>query len=171
MSRARLKRKNNGDGGVNILYGVVVCPKCVQAKGVELKYKSSKCLVCGYVMKLHNVKIWAKTDDPDQLPDLVSQAKAQIEGVEYTPPTNRPRQKYKHEVVRPGSKRERIIIRTALELTEKNGSFEIEEFFRSIQKESPMITEPYITKYLEVLQEKGLILEPSPGKFQYINLE
>ena len=53
------------------MLGVISCPKCNRVAGADLKYKTKKCARCNYSMKLDKVRVWTKTEDPKDLPELI----------------------------------------------------------------------------------------------------
>ncbi len=60
-------------------YGVIVCPRCGMAKGVETSKKTTSCQ-CGRDIDVSRVKIRYGTDSPIELADLVAQANATLKG-------------------------------------------------------------------------------------------
>ncbi len=61
-------------------YGVVVCPKCRQVKGVELRYKSTKCNRCNKNIKLDKVKILYETNSEEKLRHAIGLINADMQG-------------------------------------------------------------------------------------------
>ena len=61
-------------------YGVIVCSKCKKAKGVNLSYKTTKCVVCGRVLKLKQSKIFYETDSENKLRHAIGLVNANING-------------------------------------------------------------------------------------------
>jgi hypothetical protein len=47
--------------------GIVICPRCKQAKGIHLSYKTTKCFRCRKVLTIKNLKIFFKTDSQEKL--------------------------------------------------------------------------------------------------------
>ena len=60
------------------MLGVVSCPKCKRVCGVDLKYKTKNCARCNYNMKLSKVRIWVKTEDRNDLADLINKVRKEI---------------------------------------------------------------------------------------------
>jgi hypothetical protein len=52
---------------LNERYGVIVCNKCGQAKGVELRFQTTKCPHCGNLIYVKNLKIMYLTNDKKKL--------------------------------------------------------------------------------------------------------
>jgi hypothetical protein len=61
-----------------VRYGVVVCPHCGNAKGVELSDETSKCPRCRKGLHVKALKVFATTDSTGQLPVLVGRIQAQV---------------------------------------------------------------------------------------------
>ena len=64
--------------GCFTVLGVISCPKCKHVCGVDLEYKSKKCAKCDYKMKVNKVRIWVKTSDNSDLPELIKRVKKEI---------------------------------------------------------------------------------------------
>ena len=47
---------------LDMRYGIVVCPKCRNAKLVDLKYNTTKCNRCNKILKLNNLVILYKSN-------------------------------------------------------------------------------------------------------------
>ena len=60
------------------MLGVVSCPKCKRVCGVDLKYKTKNCARCDYTMKISKVRIWVKTEDKNDLADLINNVRKEI---------------------------------------------------------------------------------------------
>ena len=60
------------------MLGVISCPKCKHVCGVDLKHKSKKCARCDYSMKIDKVRIWVKTKNHNDLPELIKNVKKEI---------------------------------------------------------------------------------------------
>ncbi len=79
-------------GGVVLKYGVIVCPKCGMARGVETVKKTTTCQ-CGREIDLEQMKIKNQTDSPIELAQLVAKANAVIRGGQEPGPEKRSRKK------------------------------------------------------------------------------
>ena len=53
------------------MLGVISCPKCKHVCGVDLKHKSKKCARCNYTMNISKVRICAKTNQSNDLAELI----------------------------------------------------------------------------------------------------
>ena len=61
------------------MLGVISCPKCKNVCGINLKQKSKKCIKCDYAIKIKKVRIWVKTSEHSNLPELIKKVKEKIE--------------------------------------------------------------------------------------------
>jgi hypothetical protein len=61
------------------MYGVVVCPRCKRAKGVDLKQKTTTCS-CGFEIHVLPARIRARASTARELAPLVGQVNAEMAG-------------------------------------------------------------------------------------------
>jgi hypothetical protein len=61
------------------MYGVVLCPRCKRAKGVDLKQKTTTCQ-CGFEIRVVPARVRARAETARELAPLVGRANAQIAG-------------------------------------------------------------------------------------------
>lgn len=61
-------------------FGVIVCPKCKQVKGVDLANKTTKCPRCGKVSRLSKLKILYETDSRAKLQQAIGLKNAELDG-------------------------------------------------------------------------------------------
>ena len=61
-------------------YGIVVCPSCKMAKGVDLSFKTTKCIRCGKILKINKIKILHKCDSERELRYFLGLINAKING-------------------------------------------------------------------------------------------
>ncbi len=61
-------------------YGVIVCTKCKKAKGVDLSFKTTKCIRCNKVIKLDKVRILYKTNSEQKLRSYLGLVNADLDG-------------------------------------------------------------------------------------------
>lgn len=150
-------------------YGVVICSKCKHVKGADLNFKTTKCLECNRVMKLDKTKVWARTEDTDELVILVGRVNAQMHDVEIEPPKQKgKRRRKKKKTLTHGSKREKAIIDIAVILSREKGTFTFPEFSKAVSKVVPGLKKEDKERFLEMLQARGIILEPRAGNYKTI---
>src|SRR2546421_12782023 len=61
------------------MYGVVVCPRCKRAKGVNLKQKTTTCQ-CGFEIHVVPARVRARAETARELAPLVGQVSAELAG-------------------------------------------------------------------------------------------
>ncbi len=61
------------------MYGVVVCPRCKRAKGVDLKQKTTSCS-CGLEIRVVPARVKIRAETARELVPLVARASAELAG-------------------------------------------------------------------------------------------
>jgi hypothetical protein len=61
-------------------FGVIVCPRCKRAKGVDLSCRTTKCSRCGRILKLEVLKIFYRTDSSEKLRQAIGFVNAELDG-------------------------------------------------------------------------------------------
>jgi hypothetical protein len=61
------------------MYGVLVCPRCKRAKGVNLKQKTTTCQ-CGFEIHVVPARIRARAETARELAPLVGKVSAELAG-------------------------------------------------------------------------------------------
>ncbi len=61
------------------MYGVVVCPRCKRAKGVDLKQKTTTC-ACGFEIRVLPARVRGRAATARELAPLVGQVNAELAG-------------------------------------------------------------------------------------------
>ena len=61
-------------------YGVIVCPKCKKAKGINLTRKTTKCNRCNKVLIINKIKIFYKTDSEQKMRQAIGLINAKMGG-------------------------------------------------------------------------------------------
>ena len=61
------------------MYGVVVCPRCKTAKGVDLAKKTTTC-ICGSTIRVRSAKVHARATTERELVEAVREVQARIHG-------------------------------------------------------------------------------------------
>lgn len=52
-------------------FGVIVCPRCKQVKGVNLSSKITKCIRCGKTLQIEMLKIYYETESQEKLRKVI----------------------------------------------------------------------------------------------------
>ena len=61
------------------MYGVICCPKCRFVTAVDLKFKTRRCIKCNYNINLKKVRVIFKTEDNNELGNLIKDTKKRVE--------------------------------------------------------------------------------------------
>jgi hypothetical protein len=61
-------------------FGIIVCPRCKKAKGVDILSKTTKCIGCGKTLRLDTLKILYKTDSRQELQNALGLINADMDG-------------------------------------------------------------------------------------------
>jgi len=145
-------------------YGVIVCPKCGLAKGVEAKKKTTSCQ-CGKEIVLARTKLMFQTDSPLELADSVAKANAALRGGKELPKERKSRSKDPYSsiaerarAIKDPIERMRVI---AIGLSELKEEFTIEDVRRVTHVLGKDAPEDVIAR----LQEHNLIYESGEGTY------
>jgi hypothetical protein len=64
--------------------GVIVCPKCKQAKGIDLSKKTTRCPRCGSLLNVTKLTIFYETESQDELRQAIGRLNAKLDGKSIT---------------------------------------------------------------------------------------
>lgn len=156
------------------MYGVVVCPRCKCAKGVDLKQKTTTCR-CGFEIRILPARIRGRAETARELAPLVGQINAEIAGghdayQRAATPARRKRSRDVHlRVVGIASRlrdRGNRIRAAAVELTRELEVFSLEDWTRVLAGLGIERSEDA----LETLLRANLVLEPKEGFYRAVSL-
>ena len=156
------------------MYGVIVCPRCKRAKGVDLKQKTTAC-VCGFEIHVVPSRIRGQVETAHELAPLVGQVNAEVAGGlkayrTTAAPARRKRSRDVHlRVIGIASKpRDRVsrLRVTAVELTRELEIFSFEDWSRVLAGLG--IQEP--EEALEALVRANFVMEPKDGFYRSVSL-
>jgi hypothetical protein len=152
---------------IEMKYGVIVCPKCGKARGIETKKKTTSCQ-CGREIVLSKIRFEFTTDSPLELADAVAQANEQLAGGEKLKLEKRHGKKSPYsklaesaKVIKDPMERMRLI---ALHLTELKGDFLLED----VRQVTSLMGKDSPEDVIARLKEHNLIYETADGKFRYV---
>jgi hypothetical protein len=152
------------------MYGIVVCPRCKRAKGVELEKKTTAC-DCGFEIRVRSRRTPFETSDARELAAAVARVQAEIHGgtkaVEEAIP--RPKKRGRDAFARViadasrGDRRQRV--RLAAEgLAREFILFTVEDWRRVAEA----IGVPNPAEALEELVRGNVVYEPRPGYYRTV---
>ncbi len=156
------------------MYGVVVCPRCKRAKGVDLKQKTTTC-PCGFEIRVVPARIRARASTPRELAPLVGQVNAELAGGAQvvakafaSPKKIRPREVHARVIAAIPKEGDRAskVRAAALELTNELEVFTKEDWARVL--EGLGIPEP--EGALAVLLDANVVFEPRAGFYRAVGL-
>ncbi len=61
-------------------FGIIVCPKCKRTKAVDLFSKTTKCIGCGRILKLKELRILYRTNSQQELRRALGLINAEMAG-------------------------------------------------------------------------------------------
>ena len=61
------------------MYGVICCPKYRFVTAVDLKFKTRRCIKCNYNINLKKVRVIFKTEDNNELGNLIKDTRKRVE--------------------------------------------------------------------------------------------
>ena len=65
------------------MYGIVVCPKCMQIQGIKIEGNESYgCNGCGRRHKISKMRIWNRVNRPEELAEAIALVKEKKWGEE-----------------------------------------------------------------------------------------
>ncbi len=156
------------------MYGVVVCPRCKRAKGVDLKQKTTTCS-CGFTIHVQPARVRARAATPRELAPLVGQVNAEIAGgtravQQVLAPPKRPRPREVHArvvaaVPQQGDRATRIRA-AAVELTSELEVFTMDDWMRVLEGLGIADAE----NALQSLMRSNAVFEPREGFYRAVDL-
>jgi len=148
-------------------YGILVCPRCGMAKGVEADKKTTTCQ-CGREIDLRRVKLRYMTDSPLELAESVANANAALRGGKQLPPEKKRRRKdpfyviaERAKVVKDPVERMKVI---AKGLTDLKTAFEVED----VRRVASLVGKDSAEDIVKALREHNLIYENADGRFRAV---
>ena len=153
------------------MFGVVVCPHCKRAKGVELPKKTTMC-PCGFEVRVHPSRLKYETSDARDLAAPVGRINAELRGgtEEVAAIAAKPKKRSKDAYARvvavaakAGDRRQRV--RAAAEgLAKEFVLFSREDWSRVLD----MLGIPRVDESLDELVRGNVVYEPKPGYFRTV---
>jgi transcription elongation factor Elf1 len=61
------------------MYGVIICPRCNRARGVDLSVKTSKCPGCGLHSEVDRMHTYFQTDNEQELAEAVRRTSSRMQ--------------------------------------------------------------------------------------------
>jgi len=153
------------------MFGVVVCPRCGRAKGVELPKKTTSC-PCGFEIRVHPSRVRFETADARELAVAVGRIQAELGGgvAEVEALTAKPKKRSKDayarviaDAGRAGDRRQKM--RAAAEsLAREFILFSLEDWRRVAEA----LGFPNPDERLQELVRGNVVYEPKPGYYRTV---
>lgn len=148
-------------------YGVIVCPKCGMAKGIEAAKKTTTCQ-CGREIEMARVKLMFPTDSPMELAESVAKANAALRGGDQMPSEKKTRRKDTYYIIAERAKpikdpleRMKVVAKGLTELKSEFGLEDLRRVASLLAKDSP-------EDMLARLKEHNLVYETGPGIYRSV---
>ena len=156
------------------MYGVIVCPRCKRAKGVDLKQKTTTCS-CGFEIRVAPAKIRGRAATARELAPLVGQVNAELAGgakevqkLMAPPRMARPRDVHARVIAAIQDRGDRAtkMRAAAVELTREVELFTRDDWTKVLEG----IGVPDPDGALAVLLDANVVFEPKPGFYRVVDL-
>ncbi len=156
------------------MFGVVVCPRCHRAKGVDLKQKTTTCS-CGFMIRVVPSRVRGRAATGRELAPLVGQVNAELAGAAKTVQKllaphkkARPRDVHARVVAAVPARGDRSakVRAAAVELTNELELFTRDDWARVL--DGLGISEA--DGALETLLSANVVFEPKPGFYRVVDL-
>ncbi len=149
-------------------YGVIVCTKCRNAKGVDLISKNTRCTRCGKQLSLNKLNVYFRSDSQTEIANKVGELNARLRNVdlpvEYVSKPD-PHTLAVKESSSGSNEKERLLI-LARVLTRELGSFDRSDLHRIIEIKGT----GDIDEMVELLRKLEDVYEPKRDVFKSLDL-
>ena len=148
------------------MFGVIICPRCNRARGVDLSVKTSKCPGCGLHSEVERMHTYFQTDNELELAEAVRRTSShmQVSIEDYGDDVVQARQATEEQ--RKKARNQSLdfdgMVLLARSLSSEPG-FGLDELKEALTKEGYDL-DP--AKIASVMLNEGIIYEPRPGRFR-----
>lgn len=150
------------------MFGVIVCPKCGRARGVDLSHSKVLCPSCGGTIKVKKSRVYYRTDSESDLADGVRRMSERLASIDSPEPVKRKRRRRlgTHESIAAGAKRlkgsEDRLRFVAESLTTELGEFGREDLALVLKS----MGEGDAERVADDMLAQGIMFEPRPGRYR-----
>lgn len=148
-------------------YGVIICPKCGRARGVEAGKKTTTCQ-CGREMNLSRVKLKFPTESPMELAKIVGQVNEALAEGEPMPSAPKPRRKSPASRVAERAKSIKDPLERMRVIAEELTALKQEFTLADLRKVAGMIGKDSAEDMLARLLEHNLVYETQEGSYRSV---
>jgi hypothetical protein len=148
------------------MYGVIICPRCNRARGVDLSVKTSKCPGCGLHSEVDRMRTYFQTNNEQELAEAVRQVGTRMQHSieDYGDDVVLARQATEEQ--RKKTRNQSLdfdgMVMIARSLSSEQG-FGLDDLKEALTKEGYDL-DP--TKIASVMLNEGIVYEPRPGRFR-----
>jgi hypothetical protein len=148
------------------MFGVVVCPRCNRARGVDLSVKTSKCPGCGLHSEVDRMRTYFQTDNEQELAEAVRRTSSRLQHSieDYGEDVVIARQAAEEQ--RKRTKNQSLdfdgMVLIARSFPSESG-FDLEELKEALTKAG---YDANPAKIASVMLNEGIVYEPKPGRFR-----
>jgi hypothetical protein len=148
------------------MFGVIICPRCNRARGVDLSVKTSKCPGCGLHSEVDRMRVYFQTDNELELAEAVrrTSSRQQHSIEDYGDDVILARQASEEQ--RKRSKNQSLDFDGMVLLAhslECEAGFSLDDLRDVLAKESYDL-DP--AKIAAVMLNEGIVYEPKPGRYR-----
>ena len=148
------------------MFGVIICPKCHRARGVDLSVKTSKCPGCGLHSEVELLRTYFQTDNELELAEAVRQTSSRMQHSieDYGDDVILARQATEEQ--RKKAKNQSLdydgMVLIAQSLSSESG-FGLDELKDALVQQGCDL-DP--AKIASIMLNEGIVYEPRPGRFR-----
>jgi hypothetical protein len=148
------------------MFGVIICPRCNRARGVDLSVKTSKCPGCGLHSEVDRMHTYFQTDNELELAEAVRRTSSRMQQSieDYGDDVVQARQAAEEQ--RKKAKNQSLdfdgMVLLARSISSESG-FGPDELKEALAKEGYDL-DP--VKIASVMLNEGIVYEPRPGRFR-----
>jgi hypothetical protein len=148
------------------MFGVIICPRCNRARGVDLSVKTSKCPGCGLHSEVDRMRTYFQTDNELELAEAVRRTSSRMQHSieDYGDDVVLARQATEEQ--RKKAKNQSLdfdgMVMIARSLASELG-FDLDELKDALNEEGYDL-DP--SKIALIMLNEGIVYEPRPGRFK-----
>ena len=148
------------------MFGVIICPRCNRARGVDLSVKTSKCPGCGLHSEVDRMHTYFQTDNEQELAEAVRRTSSRMQHSieDYGEDVVQARQATEEQ--RKKAKNQSLdfygMVLLARSMSSESG-FGLDELKEALTKEGYDL-DP--VKIASVMLNEGIVYEPKPGRYR-----
>jgi hypothetical protein len=148
------------------MFGVIICPRCNRARGVDLSAKTSKCPGCGLHSEVDRMRVYFQTDNELELAEAVRRTSSRMQQSIEDYGDNVVLARQATEEQRKKARNQSLdfngMMLLARSISSETG-FSLDDLKVALEKEGYDL-DP--TKIASVMLNEGIVYEPKPGRYR-----